>query len=52
MRVSPAYTEQDLWGTWRLVGASSKDVSSGEVTHAFGGAQPDHVPITARPAFR
>jgi hypothetical protein len=40
MRVSAAYTEQDLLGTWRLVGASSRDVSSGEVTHAFGGAHP------------
>jgi hypothetical protein len=33
-------TEEDLVGTWRLVSASSKDVSSGQVADAFGGPHP------------
>jgi Lipocalin-like domain len=35
-----AFTEEDLFGTWKLVSASSRDVSSGEVSHAFGGPHP------------
>lgn len=35
-----AYTEADFLGTWRLVGASRKDLSTGEVTQAFGGPHP------------
>lgn len=35
-----AYTEEDLLGTWKMVGASSKDVKTGEVTQAFGGPHP------------
>lgn len=35
-----AFAEQDLLGTWRLVSASSKDVDSGAITHAFGGPNP------------
>ena len=34
---SMAYTEEDLLGTWKLLGASRKDVSTGQVTQAFGG---------------
>jgi hypothetical protein len=35
-----AFTDEDLLGTWRLVSASSKDVDSGTITHAFGGPHP------------
>ena len=38
--VSLAYSEDDLVGTWKLVGAFMKDVETGEVTDAYGGPHP------------
>jgi Lipocalin-like domain len=35
-----AYSEEDLLGTWKLLGGSRKDVNTGEVTEAFGGPHP------------
>jgi hypothetical protein len=35
-----AATEQDLWGSWKLVSASHKDVATGEVSDAYGGPHP------------
>src|SRR5487761_2208274 len=35
-----AVTEQDLWGSWKLVNASRKDVTTGEVSDAYGGPHP------------
>jgi hypothetical protein len=34
------FAEADLLGTWKLVSASSRDVVSGEMSHAFGGPHP------------
>lgn len=35
-----AFSEEHLLGTWKLISASSRDVDSGEVSHAFGGPHP------------
>lgn len=35
-----AATEADLWGSWKLLGATSKDAKTGEVGYAYGGPHP------------
>jgi hypothetical protein len=36
-----AISEQQLWGTWKLVSATKRDVNSGETADAYGGQHPN-----------
>jgi hypothetical protein len=35
-----AFSEQDLWGTWKLVSAVRRDVDGNQATDAYGGPHP------------
>lgn len=36
-----AISEEDLWGTWKLVSAIRKDVDTGDSAYAYGGPHPN-----------